>query len=88
MKRILPLRGFSALVLALLAAGCDPIVNIYGSFFPAWAICLVAGILFTVLLRLIFAATGLEQHMGPLVLIYPSLAFLLACLTWLVLYRG
>lgn len=76
------------IVLALLAAGCDPIVNIYGSFFPAWVICLIAGILFTVLLRPILAATGLERHMGPLVLVYPSLAFLLACLTWLVLYRN
>ena len=27
-----------------LASGCDPVVNVYGSFFPAWVLCLLAGV--------------------------------------------
>ncbi|HJY80056.1 MAG TPA: YtcA family lipoprotein [Candidatus Binatia bacterium] len=73
--------------LALLASGCDPIVNVYGSFFPAWVVCLVVGVLLTVLLRLVFAVARVERHLGPLILIYPSLTLLLTLLTWLVFFQ-
>jgi hypothetical protein len=73
--------------LALLAVGCDPILNIQGSFFPAWMVCLVIGACLTVLLRYLFAFSRLEPHLGPLLLIYPSLGLLLTLVTWLVLYR-
>lgn len=71
----------------LLATGCDPILNLYGSFFPAWIVCLLAGVVLAILLRFVFAATGLEEGFAPLLLVYPALAFLIACLTWLLLFR-
>jgi len=73
-------------LLALLTTGCDPVVNFYGSFFPAWIVCFALGISLTALLRWLFARTRLERHLGPLVLIYPALAFLLTCATWLLLF--
>ena len=75
------------IVFALLASGCDPIINIYGSFFPAWVVCLVTGVLFTVLLRLAFAVTQVERYLGPLILIYPSLTLLLTLVTWLIFFQ-
>jgi hypothetical protein len=78
-------RGVVAL--ALLASGCDPIVNVYGSFFPAWVVCLVVGVFLTVLLRLVFAVTKVERHLGPLTLIYPSLTLLMTLVTWLVFFQ-
>lgn len=77
-----------ALAAVLAGSGCDPVVNVYGSFFPAWVVSLFVGVMLTVLLRLLFAATRLEAHLGVLLLVYPSLAFLLTCLTWLVLFRS
>jgi hypothetical protein len=38
------------------------------------------------ILRQVFAATGLEPHLGPLLLIYPCLAMLLACLIYLIFF--
>jgi len=73
---------------AVLAAGCDPIVNVYGSFFPAWAICLLAGIVGAALLRIAFAASGLEEGFVPVLLVYPALAFGIACGVWLALFRS
>lgn len=70
------------------ATGCDPILNLYGSFFPAWVVCLLAGIVLTVLLRFLFVALDLEDGFQPLLLVYPALVFLLACGTWLALFRG
>ncbi|MBN8247193.1 MAG: hypothetical protein J0L84_07085 [Verrucomicrobia bacterium] len=73
-------------VLALATSGCDPVVNFYGSFFPAWVLALALGILGTVLLRWLLARARLEAHLGPLVLIYPALALLLTCAAWLTLF--
>jgi YtcA family len=81
------LRRLEAAGLVFLAAGCDPIVNIQGSFFPAWMVCLVVGVALAFVLRYVFAITRLEPHLGPLVLIYPSLALLLTLALWLLLYR-
>jgi hypothetical protein len=80
-----PLTTLAALVVA---SGCDPILNVYGSFFPAWIVCLLTGIVLAALLRIVFAVTGLEDGFAPLLLIYPALVFLIACITWLVLFRG
>lgn len=70
----------------LLAAGCDPVVNFYGSFFPAWVLSLALGIFLTIIFRWVLAAIRLEPHLGPLLLIYPVLAFLLTGASWLVLF--
>ncbi len=73
---------------AALATGCDPIINLYGSFFPAWMLCLLVGVGLAGLLRIVFAATGLEEGFVPVLLVYPALALLIACLTWLALFRS
>jgi YtcA family len=73
--------------LAVVASGCDPVLNVFGSFFPAWVVCAVTGIALTLVVRAGFAALGIEAHLGPLVLVYPSLALLLTMLAWLVLYH-
>ena len=71
-----------------LASGCDPVVNFYGSFFPAWALCLITGVILATVLRFVFAASGLEDGFVSLLLVYPALALLLASLMWLVLFRS
>ena len=73
--------------LVFFLCGCDPIVSIQGAFFPAWLFCLLAGVAGTVLLRFVFAQRGLEEHMGPLPLLYTSLATLLSVALWLIFYR-
>lgn len=69
------------------AAGCDPILNIQGSFFPAWLICMVAGVVLTAVGRQLIVKARLEPHLGPLPLIYPSLWVLMTLVVWLVFYR-
>jgi YtcA family len=76
------------LFVVVVASGCDPTLNLWGSMFPAWVICLLIAVTLAVLVRWGLAAAGLERHLGPLVLVYPSLVVLLSCLTWAVLFRG
>jgi hypothetical protein len=45
------------------------------------------GIVLTAVCRQLFAAAHLEPHLGPLLLIYPSLWLLVTLVTWLAFYR-
>ena len=78
--------GGAALVLC--SAACDPVLNVAGSFFPAWMVAMLVGVALTGIARLVLAVAGLEPHLGPPVLIYASLGLLLTVATWLVLYRA
>jgi hypothetical protein len=72
----------------LLAAGCSraPSFNILGSFFPAWILCAVIGILLTVAVRLFFVRIKLEQQLSPLIVVYPCLAAFFTFTLWLVFF--
>jgi len=74
-------------VLGLIFAGCDPVVNVAGANFPAWLLCAILGVLLAGMVRPVFARTGLEPHLGPLLVIYPCLAVALACLVYLVFFN-
>jgi hypothetical protein len=78
----------AAALTALAVAGCDPIINIQGSFFPSWIVCLAAGIALTAVAHRLFVLARLAPHLGPPLLIYPSLSLLLTLVTWLVFYRS
>ena len=82
------LRSPIRFLLSLTLGGCAPIVNVEGSFFPAWLLALLIGIVLTAALRPLFARTGLEPHLGPLLLVYPCLCLFLTFGIWLVFYRG
>ncbi len=66
----------------------DPLVDVAGAFFPGWMLCILLGLALTVLLRALFARTRLEPSLGPLIVIYPSLATGIAFACWLVFYRS
>ena len=74
----------------LLSCGCGvaPSVNILGSFFPAWLLCIVIGVVLTILTRQLLVATGTAPHLGPAALIYPCLSALWIFATWLVVFES
>jgi hypothetical protein len=85
------IRGASVLRVAILIpllalAACDPVVNVAGANFPAWLLCVIVGAIMAMILRQVFAASGIEPHLGPLLLIYPCLAMLLACVIYLIFF--
>ncbi|MDB5107072.1 MAG: hypothetical protein JWM69_13 [Candidatus Binatus sp.] len=84
-------RGASAVrigmpIVLLTLVACDPVVNIAGANFPAWLLCVIVGAVLAAIFRPAFAASGLEPHLGPLLLIYPCFAVMLACLTYLIFF--
>ena len=81
-------RPSSPALFALLVVGCAPVISVEGSFFPAWLLCLLLGVALTAALRPVLARAGLEPHLGPLLLVYPSLCLLFTFTLWLLLYRS
>lgn len=74
--------------LLLSACGCTraPSFNILGSFFPAWILCGLIGIVLTVLVRMFFVRAKLEQELSPLILVYPCIALFFTFTTWLLFF--
>ena len=79
-------RAAGLLALPAVAAGCDPVLDVFGSFFPAWVVCMTVGIVLAAVARLAIDRFGLEEHMGPLLLVYPCLALMITMLTWLFFF--
>jgi hypothetical protein len=73
----------------LLFTGCSraPSVDIIGSFFPVWMVCLTIGIVLTACLRWLLLRLRLEPEVGPLALFYPSAVILFTCVLWLIFFR-
>jgi hypothetical protein len=78
-----------AQLICLLCAGCGraPSVDIIGSFFPVWMVCLTIAIVLTSILRLVLLRYQFESEIGPVALFYPSVVILLSCLLWLIFFR-
>ncbi len=68
-------------------SGCDPIVNIAGANFPAWMLCAIVGAIAAAALRPLLVAIGIESHLGPRTIIYPSLVVLIGCAVYLVFFN-
>jgi hypothetical protein len=79
---LLALAGPSAL------AGCGraPSFNIFGSFFPAWLICMVAGILLAAIVNWLLSALKQEKLISWGIIAYPCLAAFFAFSLWLVFF--
>jgi len=69
-------------------AGCAraPSFNIVGSFFPAWLICMVAGIGLAVIANWVLRRYKLDQHIVWTIIVYPCLAAFFAFTLWLVFF--
>ena len=74
----------------LTTPGCRvaPSVNILGSFFPAWLISIVIGVVLTVLTRQTFSVTKIDPYIRPAAVAYPCLVLLWTFATWLVLFAS
>jgi hypothetical protein len=75
--------AFAAFVLA--GCGRAPSFDILGSFFPAWLVCLVAGLLLTVVFR--WLLLRIHIVIAAPVLTYPSLTALITLALWLAFFR-
>jgi len=71
----------------LIVAGFSPVISVAGANFPVWTICLIAGIAAALTLRQWFARAGIDEWMQPALVVYSSLALVVASICWLLAGR-
>lgn len=89
MKDRTPASFFYFSACCLLCGGCGraPAIDVIGSFFPVWMVCLTVSVVVAALLRVYLLRRQLEPAVEPVALFYPAVVLLLSCLMWLVFYR-
>ena len=70
------------------AAAHSPSIDVLGSYFPAWLLCIVVGVVLTIVARLLFMACKLDTHLRPKPIVYPCLMAVFAMTVWLLFFRN
>jgi len=83
---VTPISVASAIAIGVAGCGVSPSVNVLGSFFPAWLISIVVGVILTVVVRQVLIAIDVAADLRPAALVYPCLVGLLTLATWLVVF--
>ncbi|WP_446743267.1 YtcA family lipoprotein [Silvibacterium acidisoli] len=82
MPRLAPFAGL------MLLSGCGraPSFNILGSFFPAWLICMIAGVIVAALLNWVLVLYKWDRNIPWGIVTYPCIAAFFAFTMWLVFF--
>jgi hypothetical protein len=76
----------------LLPGGCrsmrdrSPTIDVLGSYFPAWLLCIVVGLALTLITRRLLV--GFNVHLRPVALVYPCMMLLFTLAVWLAFFRN
>src|SRR4029077_14415990 len=67
---------------------CSPTIDILGSYFPAWMICIVSGLTLTLGEHWIVKMCNLKPYLGPAPLVYSCLMIIFTFATWILFYQN
>ena len=79
----------TVLALGLSCVGCNgaPAIDVLGSFFPAWMVCIIAAVALAFVVRYFLLKYRLESEVGHLAIFYPCVVVFFACGLWLFFFR-
>lgn len=82
-------KSLTVLAIGLLCAGCNgaPAIDVIGSFFPAWMVCIIAAVALAFVVRYFLLKYHLESEVGHLAIFYPCVVVFLTCGLWLLFFR-
>jgi hypothetical protein len=76
-----------AFVAVQLLSHHSPTVDILGSYFPAWMVCIVTGLTLTLVAHWIVQICHVKPYLGPAPLIYSCLMIIFTFATWILFYQ-
>jgi uncharacterized membrane protein YidH (DUF202 family) len=84
--------GLAVVVLCFVAVRISshhsPTIDVLGSYFPAWMVCLLSGLALTFVANWIVQISKLESYLGPAPLIYSCLMIIFTFATWILVYQN
>ena len=63
-------------------------VDVLGSYFPAWMVCILSGLALTLIAHWIVQVRKLKAYLGPLPLIYSCLMIIFTFAIWILFYQN
>ncbi len=66
----------------------SPVVDVLGSYFPAWMVCMLIGLALTLITRLLLAALRFDTHVRPAPVVYPCLMAAFTAAVWLIFFQN
>jgi hypothetical protein len=66
----------------------SPTVDVLGSYFPAWMVCIISGLTLTLVAHWIVQMCHLKPYLGPAPLIYSCLMIIFMFATWILFYQN
>jgi hypothetical protein len=66
----------------------SPTIDVLGSYFPAWMISIVIGLLLTIICRLVLIGLRIEGHLRPAPIVYLCLMIVFTMGTWLAFFQN
>ena len=66
----------------------SPTVDVLGSYFPAWMVCILSGLALTFVAHWIVQICHLKPYLGPAPLIYSCLMIIFTFATWILFYQN
>jgi hypothetical protein len=66
----------------------SPTVDIVGSYFPAWMVCIVIGLALTLIARQLLVGLKLNGFLHPATLVYPCMTILFTLAVWLAFFKN
>ena len=97
MKKRLAILRFVGIAIALLvviflalqlSSHHSPTVDVLGSYFPAWMVCILTGLALTFVAHWIVQVCNLKTFIGPAPLIYSCLMIIFTFATWILFYQN
>ena len=86
--------SFALFPAMLLLGGCSvgrnqsPTVDVLGSYFPAWMVCMILGIVITVIVRLLLIGLAVHRHLRWKPLLYACMAVFFTATVWLIFFKN
>ncbi len=70
---------------SLTGCGGSHVVNVLGSYFPVWLLCMIVGAVVCFVAHSLFLRFKIEPYVGPLPLMYLCIVVAVSCLLWLLI---
>jgi hypothetical protein len=66
----------------------SPTIDILGSYFPAWIVCIVLGIIITIIVHLLLSGLGINAQVRAKPVVYSCATVFFAMALWLIFFQN
>ena len=80
--------GIASMIVVRFSSHHSLTVDVLGSYFPAWMVCILSGLALTFVAHWIVQVCNLKPYVGPAPLIYSCLMIIFTFATWILVYQN